>query len=253
VVNTVNLVRSGATLTGGGGTDTEVGAGEILIQDCNLRALGVGSQQLVSNIVNYVRVQGGSWRGSSSSSSATLVQTARCTLSDVEWVNELEVAYSTSSDIPSDASCSWSLRNVGRVAAVLCSLEGAGSSTLQGCSIEGAVEQAGDRTLSLQGCSVGSVEVSDTTAATLRQSTCTSVTTNDTATLQESFRVTSESLSGFSSGTIALPYTQPDTSYMVVVESSGSFVVSAKTTTGFTLTSADPFTGTLWYTLLRGL
>jgi hypothetical protein len=173
----------------------------------------------------------------------------------VEWVNDLNMSYDTGADQPSDVSSAYEVVGVGRVNDTLALLIGAGSLRFGACPQMGTVAQDGDRTLTTQHSSYGALTLSGTTVAQLFASTRGTASVGaGTPSLSESSLVSSQvfAASVLEIFTFAVP--QPNTSYAVFLDSPtlGQIPqVTAKTTAGFDISFAAPFTGTVFLTVLR--
>lgn len=248
------VTPSGATLTGGGGAGSLVGADGIEIDGCTLQATGIGSRQLVSEFVNRIGVVGGTWYGSSSTSLASVSQTASFTLDGVAWINGVEVAYDTGLGEPSAPAEGWSMRGVGRAGTMLINLVGAGSTLVAGCPVVGHTTHNGDRTFRAVGSGFGDLLVEDTVAATLVNCTRGTIGGAGTGTLQETALVGSVPFVASNSEAVTFGVAQPDAGYTVVLDVPTLAVtaaVTARTAAGFTIDTTAPFTGSIGYTVLR--
>lgn len=250
------LVAATATLTGGGGLNSEVGLVGVQLTDCILQATGVGSYQLRCDTVNAIRIVGGSWAGSSSTSVAVAAQTGSLSLQGVAWVNNIEVAYDTGNPEPAGLPEGWSLFNVPRVGTVLINLIGAGSTSITNCPMVGHTTHNGDRTFRAVGSGFGAVLVEDTVAATFVSCTRGSVGGAGSGTLAETQVVGAVSFVSSTSETVTFDVAQPDDGYTVTLDCPSATVqaaVVARTTTDFEIATSAGFTGTIRYVLSRQL
>jgi len=251
-----NITVSGATLTGGGSSGTEVALGELLIEDCALVASAAGGYNLYADTVNHVRVQGGTFRGSSSTASVQALNCAALRLFGVEQVVDMNLSYDTTADRPSDLSCAYLLSGCGEVGDVLCSLLGAGSLTVANCPQVGAMSVAGDQVLSVVRSSLGALTLNDTTAAVLSQSTRGVVTADPTTTLAETTASGSVAFAASASEGVSLDAPAPDANYTVLLDTGSTaeiFAVTARTASGFTVDASVAATTTVRYTILRSV
>lgn len=248
------VTTSGATLTGGGGVGSLVGVDGIEILGCNLDATGIGSKQVLSGTVNHVRVIGGSWRGSSSTSLASVSQTASFVIDGVEWVNGIEVAYDTGLDEPDAPGEGWELRNVGRADTLLINLIGAGSTLVSNCPVVGHTTHNGDRTFRGVGSGFANMLVEDTVAATLVNCTRGTVGGAGAGTLRETMLVGTVAFVASASEAVTFGVAQPDANYTVLLDVptlAVSAAVTARTASGFTVDTSAPHTGSIGYTVVR--
>lgn len=248
------LTASGANLAGGGGAGSGVASEEVAILGCVLKALSAGANQLSTNIVNHVRVQGGTWSGSSSTSTVVAVQTASLVVDGVAWTNLFDVAYNDGNDQPSDTTSEFRLNQCGRVGNLSANLVGAGSVFVGNCSEVGDIAQAGDRPLTVANSNVADLYPQGTTAVTLYNSSRGELFGSDSPTLSETLAGGLISFAGSSSEVVSFVVAQPDTSYTVHLDSSvlGNIPqVTAKSTTDFTVEAPGPLTDTVRYTVIR--
>lgn len=259
VVNTVpagGITTSGATLSGGGGLDSEVGLDGVSIEGCRIQAMGIGTRQLVCDTVNTVTVSGGTWDGSSSTSIAVIGQTATFSIFGVQWINNIEVAYDTGLDQPANAPTGWEMQNVGAVGTVLLNLVGAGETLIANCPIIGHTTHNGDRTFRAVNAGFGDVLIEDTVAATFVHCTHGTVGGAGAGTLQENAMVGSVTFNASTSETVTFWVAQPDTQYQVMLDIPSLGVagaVTSRTTSNFTIETSVAFTGNIGYTILRQL
>ena len=247
---------SGATFAGGGSAGSTVALGEVLVEDCVLVASAAGGYTVRGDTANHIRVQGGTFRGSSSSAQVYAENCAALRVFGVEQVCDVNLSYDTTADRPSDLSCAYLLSGCGEVGDVLCNLLGAGSLTLANCPVVGTVGQAGDQVLSVVRSSLGALTLNDTTAATLSQSTRGAVTADPTATLAETTASGSVAFAASASETVNLDAPAPDANYSVLLDTGSTaetFAVTARTATDFTVDASVAATTTVRYTILRSV
>lgn len=248
------LTPSGATLTGGGGINSEVGLTEVALIGCDLVAAGVGTRQITTQTVNNVRVQGGTWYGSTSTSECVVAQTASFKMFGVGWANDFQAAYNTASDQPLTTTSEFSILNCGRLNDITTNFIGEGSVSLANIPVVGDVTVNGDRTFTAVNCELGATLIEDTVVARLVNCTRDSLAGAGTPTVAESSFVTSSALVAAGVDTVTFARTQPNTSYAVLVDVPTAGItaaVTAKTTADFTVTFSAPVTGTVFYTVLR--
>jgi hypothetical protein len=256
-----DLVPSGATLAGGGAAGNMLLNGAMNIKDCTLIASGVGSYQVLSDTANHVYIDGGTFRGSSSTSILQAANNAVFKVRGVDWMNDAQFAYDTGNDRPNDVSTGdFEIRSTSRIHDLSCNLLGLGSFVLSDCPAISVLAQDGDQTLSLTDCVVtGTTTLGTTTAATLTNCQRNTVAVSaGTPTLAESYVLGSAAL--VASGVSAVTFTvqQPDTNYTVLVEQSVMGQVwgaLTKLATGFQLTEllGGTTTGTVNYVVTRSL
>jgi hypothetical protein len=254
-----NLTLSGGTLTGGGAAGSLVASEGLEIASCKLVAEGAGSYQIRANTCGVIEVRGGSWRGSDNASLSTVANCARLRVLDLEWANDIELAYDTGNDRPGDPTSEYRVVRVDRLNEVTANLVGEGTLIIDGCRefITG-LGQAGDRTLEVRGSNLGVVVLDGTTVATLSKSVRTSATVGaGSPTLAESTIL--DNLT-YSNPNISEAYTfdvpQPDANYTVALESPTTGAVLAvtnKAVTGFDVESSLTFDGTVSVLISRNL
>ena len=255
-VTAVNLTASAATLTGGGSAGSTVGASGILLLDCDLVASGAASKQIDADTVNHVRVEGGTWRGSASDSFVRVNQLASFRVHGVEWVNDLEFAYDSLNDQPSDVTSEYRVTSCGVVGNILSNQVTVGSLVVADCGSTGNVIAGGDTTLEVSHTRIGDLSLDDTLAATLVSTTRGTLTlAGGTPTLAETQVVDTASYLGVAL-TVSFTVAQPDTNYEVFLSPSvttDTYAVTAKATSDFTIDSAGGTPATVGYTILRQL
>ena len=248
------ITASGPTMTGGGGLDSLVGVDGIGVFGCELVASGIGSKQVLADSVNHVRVVGGTWDGSSSTSVSTVAQTASFVVDGVGWVNDIEVAYDTGSPEPDAPGEGWELRNVGRAGTLLVNLIGAGSTLVSNCPVVGHTTHNGDRTFRAVGSGFGNMLIEDTVAATLVNCTRGTVGGVGAGTLRETMSVGTVSFVASALEVVPFGVDQPDAGYTVLLDVPTLTVtaaVTSRTTSDFTVETSAPFTGTIGYSVVR--
>jgi len=255
-VTAANLTASGATLTGGGSAGSPVASGAVTLIDCDLLSVGAGGRQLNADTVNHIRIVGGTWRGSAANSLARVNQCASFRLSNVEWVNDLEFAYDTGNDQPSDPTSEYRVGFVGQVGDVVSNQVGEGSLAIADCPSVGDVVAGGDQTLAVVHSRLGTLTLSDTLVTTLVESTRgTGSVAGGTPTLAESMWTTAVPFAASALELVAFEVPAPDTTYAVLVDCPDLTAVpqaTVKTVAGFTLsTGGVPITGTVYATVVR--
>ena len=254
-VNSTGLTASGALLSGGGSSGSLVASAALIIKDCDLVASGVGTYQIVANTVNNVRVYGGSWRGSSSSSICQVVNCAEFYMDGVEWANDFNLSYDDTNDVPDTVTSAYRLTNGSRANDLVVDIAGVGSLTLANFETMGDITMGGDQTLAVTSCNIGNISLDETVAATLVNSTRGTLTeAGGTPTLAESMLVGSQSFAVSASEAIAFDIAQPDAAYMVALDCPDAGTVAnatAKAASGFTISLDGAITGTVYYSVLR--
>lgn len=254
VTTAADITLSGATFAGGGGVDSDVGADEVLLSGCTLLATGVGTRQVLTQTVNNVRVSGGTFAGSSSTSECVIAQTASFKLLGVEWVNDVQAAYDDTDDQPSVVTSEFEVVNCGRAGDFITNYVGEGSVLFANVPVVGDLTINGDRTFAAVGCEFGDCLIEDTVVARMVNCTRDSLAGVGTPTVAESSLVLSSALVAALSEDVVFTRVQPDAVYAVLVDvpTAGAVAnVTAKADTGFTVTFSAAVTGTAFYTVLR--
>lgn len=255
-----DLVPSGGFLTGGSAAGNTVLSGAMNIKDCTLMASGIGSYQVLSDTVNHVYIDGGTFRGSSNTSIIQASNNAVFKVRNVDWMNDVQFAYDTGNAQPNDvATGAFELDSCRRIKAVLQNLVGLGSFVVTNCPAISSFAQDGDQTLSVVGCALKVVSLGTTTTAMMTNTSRTTASVSvGTPTLAETQFLGSAAL--VASGVVAVTFdvSQPDNSYTVLVEQSVSGQIwgaQNKLATGFDLIELNgaTTTGTINYTVIRSL
>lgn len=249
-----NMTVSGATLSGGGGINSEVGLTEIAFLGCDLVAAGVGTRQISTTTMNNVRVHGGTWFGSSSTSECVIAQTASFKVFGVEWLNDIQAAYDTGDDQPSIVTSEFVVQNCGALGTVITNYIGAGSVSLLNIPTIGDVTVNGDRALTIMNCEMGDVLIEDTVTARLVNSTYDTLGGAGAPTVAESFILLQDAPIAANASILTFDRDQPDTSYSVSVDCPIAGVVCNVTTklvSGFTVTYSAAVTGDVFFTVTR--
>ncbi len=248
-----NLIVSGATLEGGGGLNSEVGLTEIAILDSTLLATGVGTRQINAEIMNNIRVAGGSWLGSSSTSESFISQCASFNAFSVAWLNDIQAAYDNSNPQPAITTADFKVTNCGRLNTLITNYIGEGAVALSNIPIVGDVTINGDRSFTSINCEMGETLIEDTVSARLVNSTRTSLGGLGTPTVAESSLVWISAVDG-DTDTVTFDRTQPDLNYAVLIDVPVAGVianVTEKADAYFTVTFSSPITADVFYTILR--
>lgn len=248
------LSVSGPNLTGGSSAGSPVAFDGLDILGCDLVAEGVGGFQILADTVNNIRVAGGSWSGSSSTSICRVVQCAQLHISNVEWVNDLELAYDAGSDQPLLVTSEYQVRYCSRVGDSLSNLVGEGSLSFAFCPEVGNITAGGDRALDILYSGVQDLSLQGTTASRLVHTTRGSATVAGGSPTLEEPSTGAVAMVASVAEAVTFDVSQPDASYVVLLETpdlATSFAVTAKDANGFTVSSAPAYTGTVSYSVLR--
>lgn len=245
---------SGATLTGGGGIDSEVGLDEVALINCTLLATGIGTRQILTQTVNSVRVSGGTFFGSASTSECVIAQTASFKAIGVEWINDVQAAYDTGEDPPSVVTSEFVVSGCGRAGDFVTEYIGAGSVQIANTPVVGDLTINGDQSFTGVNCEFGACLIEDTVVARMVNCTRDSLAGTGTPTVAESSLVLSSVLVAALSDVVTFSRLQPNAVYAVLVDAPTLGVnanVTAKSAGGFTVTFSAAVTGTAFYTVMR--
>ena len=249
------ITVSGATLTGGGSSGSEVANDEVLIDNCTLVASGVGGYTVYADTVNNVRIQGGTWRGSASTAIGYAANCAAFRMFDVEWANDLELAYDTGNDQPATLTSEYEVKGCGRVNDLVGSLTGLGSLTMANLPVVGDVTFGGDQTLTVSHSRIGALVLSGTSATTLVKSTRGAASTAaGSPTLSEDSLVGSVAFAASGAETVTFDVNQPDALYGVFLDNpvlASDIRAIAKAVGSFDINADVALTGTVYYKVVR--
>lgn len=239
-----------------GDASSQVGIGEIWLSGCLLRATGVGSLQVKADTVNNVRVSGGSWAGSSSTSVSTIVQVAKFTMTGVEWVNDLEMTYDASSAVPAISSSEYVASGLPRVGDLVLRLVDLGSVNLTNV-VMGSCSVGGTSDVAVFYSRMGDVYVEGTASVSLSQCIRGVVSSGEgSPTLVETCASGSVDFDNTIEATVSFSVPQTDNSYRVLLDIPTPAItagVTERTANGFTITTSILCVGTINYLVLRDL
>jgi hypothetical protein len=249
------ITPSGATLTGGTAAGSDVALEGLFIEDCTLQATGTAAGQVSGDTCNNIYIQGGTFLGSASGTEVVAVNCAKVSLSGVAKVFDLDLSYDTGNPQPSVVTSEYIIEGALEAGDILSNLSGVGSLKVLSCPSVGAVGVSGDRTLLVRSSGLGGVTLSDTIGATLVGSTRGLLSVGSgTPTLRETLVSGTKSFVASSSELVFFNIPQPDTSYFVFLDVSTTAViaaVTARTTSGFTISTSVPYTGSIGFTVIR--
>lgn len=234
------------------------GAGSLVAEDyvdligVDLEATGIGGYQIDAEAVNRIRVRGGTWAGSATSSLSWIRQVALFEMLGVGWVNNLQLEYDTTGAIPNTAGSAYSVVGSADVGNLVSTMNGAGSIRLDNCPNVGTITFSGSQGLTAVASKLGNMTLNNSTTATLRHSSRGTVT--GTGTLAETLLTGSVAFAGTSLESVVFGAPQPDINYTVAVEREvdARVVVKNKATTGFDIEfPAGVQTTTVYYAVSR--
>lgn len=242
---------AGAALRVIGGTASEVGATGIGLRGCDLR--GATGKALHATSAGGISFGSGSLTGAVLVSNCTLV-----TIVDTGIGGATELSYDTGGTLPAVhlgyyllSGCLWLLADNPLVTV---GLVGGGSFRMLGCTLPGGLRLLGDRAaFEVIGSRIGPLTLDDTVGATFSGSWRGAVTAAAGTVLDEPLQQGFASFVAVDHVDVTFTVEQPDDGYNIAVDRVDLFRPSAKTTTGFTLTStAGVVTTDVRWTVLRG-
>lgn len=248
-----------------GGAASEVAQERILIQDCGIKATGIGYPLWVSS-VNYISVVGGSMKGSNAQALVRISNCTGFTASGVESIPAIQMDFDSTGDVPSEVAGSSIYRLVacpglgdGSLLAppIASTLLGLGLLEIVGCSSTAAASFSGDQSVRIVGSRLGDLVLNNSIAVSLDNSRKGAVVSGGTATLTEPIQQGTVNLVGEATKAVVFNVPHPNATYTVGLEPgasvTGAWWVTAKTAAGFTLNFAAPQTCSAAWTVFRGL
>lgn len=242
-----------------GGIGSTIGSEAIELIYCDLVATGIGGFQIDADTVNNVRVVGGNWEGSSSTSICRVLQCARLEVEGVTNANRFLLGYDSAGDIPSVVGSAYSLRGVQMDDTFVCDLDGAGSLEVRD-SLLGGTTLNGDRTVRMRNTETGTLTLNDTVAVTFIGGTHGTLSGAVGSSMAEE-RIADELVYAAStSESYAFAAPQPDVDYDIQIEVENVPAAATdlpapqnKTTTGFDIDFGAAQTQTVRFTVTRVL
>lgn len=248
------LVPSASSLSGGGGAGSVVGEDGIQLIDCTLVASGVGSRQVDASYACSSSIVGGSWFGSSSSSESFFTQVGSVSVERVSWVNDLQVAFDSSEDLPSTGDGEVVLSSLSRCGDVITNLWGSGSVRMTNCPLVGDLTINGDRAYAVSYCAVGEVLAEDTSQVELVYVRRGELAGVGTPVVSEREVSLYSDLVASTSDTVAFVHSAPDADYAVYCDVPQAGVVASVTSrsaSGFSAEFSSAVTGRVRYFIRR--
>lgn len=242
--------------SGGGGVGSTLGLTEIALLGCNLEATGVGSQQVNSQFVNNIRIQGGTWAGSSASSESLISQTASLDMYSVAWVNDLQFSYDSGEDQPSITTCAYTCKHIGRAGQITSNLVGVGSLSLNQIPSVGDLQLGGTQGVDISYSWLGDVTLLDTVALDLRYCYTGGISGPVGALVRNTSQVVYGEADDANLLEITFGFEQADANYVVLVDIPVAGIygnVTTKNTTGFEITFSGFVTGLVSCVVQRSL
>lgn len=251
------MTVSGPNLTGGSAAGSLVGQGEILLDNCTLKATNAGGFGIVADTVNNVRMKGGTFGGSSASATSTAANVASLYLSDVDRVTTFGLSYDSSAGQPATVTSDYSFSGCGIMFPITANLVDTTTLNVINCGILVDLVATGAQSILVQNTRIGAVDLAGTIPAFLSNAPYSSiVASGGTPTLASSRLFGSLPFVASASETYTFPVEQPDTSYTVLVESPDTasvLAVTNKTATTFDIEASPALTGTVNFTVVRDI
>lgn len=236
-----------------GASGSTVGLNEIVVDDCDLIASGVGSYQILADTSNHIRVRGGNLSGSSSSL-VKIVQCHEFSMSGVGEIRSLQFEYDTTDPVPNQSGSSYRVNDSVIDGNILSNLSGAGTLTLSGISSvnqsKGDITAVGDTSVTVVSCRIRDITM---TGPSVVVSNSYRRNVTGTGTYSEDVVEGSISFLASSSEAYLFPIEGPDDQFIVVCDCDVDFPVKItnKLSTGFTAGFAAPQTGTVSFRAMR--
>ncbi len=251
------ITLSGATLSGGSASGSLVLSEALLVEDTILIASGAGGYQINASTANDIWVRGGTWRGSSATSTTLIADCASFRVSGLEWANDFNLSYDTANDVPANTATAYQLQDLGNVGDIICDLASGGALVLYNNPVVGGLTLSGTQAFTATRCGLGTIALDETVAATLSHCSRGALTlTGGAPTIDESRLIGSAAFSASASEAVAFDISMSDASFTVLLDNPGTTAILAATTkavTGFTIAASASFTGTVGYVVVRDI
>jgi len=241
-----------------GGATSVIGSAEVGIVDCDLVASGAGAFQVRATTVNNIRIQGGTWAGSHSTSLTRITQCARCSIRDIDQAVHLQLDYDSGNPIPSLVSSSYHLASMALLGNIMSTLTGVGS-----LSIDSVMRSGSGGGLTLDGDGVGTFEAANSdldsvvvnNSAPLVMRGCKRTSIAGAGTIAEDLQRGTISFTASSSEAVSFAVDGPDDDYHVTYETelTEALGTTSPTASGFTASFSGAQTTTVKYAVHRRL
>lgn len=231
-----------------GAASSTVGLNGIFIEGCTLTASGVGSYTVLADAMDYLTVRDCVSTGSSGTASLKVSQCA--SLNVVGGSHPaVQADYNSGGTIPSVAGSLYALVTC-ETGNLQSTLTGAGSLEVSRCST-GNITVYGNQSTEVTGSTVGDLSINGTHAVTLKYTS--RGTAVGAGTLTETLATGSLAFAASASETASFDVARPGAVYTVGLDTgvSTASYISARTTTGFTITFSAPVTTTVYWTVAQ--
>lgn len=237
-----------------GALDTELLTSHLLLQDCVLKATGVGSYTVKADKADTIKIYQGDWGDSLANSICSISQVAYFDCVGVRKGCDFQLSYDSTLDAPLDKTSEYLLADLLDCGDFLISVSGTGSVSLTRATLDD-LSVTGDRQISFRDCGVANLTVQGTITATMESSTYSSIAGDVTTVLNLDKLVGSAAFVNVASVSVSLPLPYPDTSYMVLVDGYDAVHphIENKTVNGFDISYSDGVNKTLtaYYQVLK--
>lgn len=239
-----------------GGAGSVVGSSEISIISCDLVASGAGAYQVRGETVDNVRIHGGTFTGSATTSLTRFTNCAKVHIQGVAETYHIQIDYNLANPIPSLVTADFRIKDLSLGGNVLSNLTGTGSLTISSTSRFGTggnltFNGDGAGTFSASGGDYGSVTVNGSAPLTLKNSSRTSIA--GAGTIAEDTQQGDVTFVASATEVVVFPVPHPDANYQVFTESelTEAISITSKTAAGFTVSFVAPQNTTVNYTAVR--
>lgn len=232
-----------------GGPGLNVGLGGVVLRNCNLAALGVGSYTVRSDTANFVRLFDCTSDESAPTAILAANQTAGFLVSGGTHPAS-QVDYNSGGAIPATVGSSYEFNGCRSVGNVLSTLQNIGTLKVTGCLSVGNLTLNGNRPGTVTSSVVGNLSVGGTAALTLSSSK--RGTSVGTGTLDESMVTGSVNFTASLSEAVTFPVPRSNANYQVLLDTGvlASASVAPRTVNGFTINFGLAQTTTVNWTLV---
>lgn len=232
---------------------SEIGQEEFAIINCELVASGAGTYTVYLDTVNNVRIQGGSFEGSSGTSISHIENCYKILIADVAEISNCTFSFDTTASTPSlGVGGNYQIRNTHALGNMQANMQGGGVVSLYSLVADN-LTMIGDQFCYAKSCQFDNVVVDS--GSTISLSTCTRNSISGSGSLEEELSLGVVTFTGTTSENVVFLVPHPDIDYIVYTETEvlAPIGVSAKATTGFTLSFSGTQTTSVFYSVIRSI
>jgi len=202
-----------------GNNDSTVGLDGLIFQDCQWVTTGT-AMALRANLVNHLRMVGGSMRDCAGGSTKVMITTcASFTMNGVEDGSSVQAHYTDVGDEPIDSGSPFYKFTASRLTALLSTLTNKGTLDVVGCTGNFPVTFRGTQEGRFFGSYLGAVEARDTSQVVFSGCSYISLANDAAVEVTEPILTGTGTLAGgATTSTVTLPYLQPDTNYVLTID-----------------------------------